>query len=176
MFIERSLPSIERSKKVVILGDEKQLSPTNFFISRNTTEELEKYEDDNLIDNKLSLLTYAKAKFPHIMLEHHYRSDYKELIEYSNKIFYNSNLTFITKNNKNIDYQPIEYYQINDPLYKNSLNKKESDKIIEILISIKNAEKFKDKSIGIITMNSRQEKYILEQIASIGFSDLEFAN
>lgn len=176
MFIERSLPSIERSKKVVILGDEKQLSPTNFFISRNTTEELEKYEEDNLIDNKLSLLTYAKAKFPHIMLEHHYRSDYKELIEYSNKIFYNSNLTFITKNNKNIDYQPIEYYQINDALYKNSLNKKESDKIIEILISIKNLEKFKDKSIGIITMNSRQEKYILEQIASIGFSDLEFAN
>ncbi|BDV03803.1 MAG: hypothetical protein HPPSJP_5240 [Candidatus Hepatoplasma scabrum] len=176
MFIERSLPAIERSKKVVILGDEKQLAPTNFFVSRNIDQEFEKFEEKNLIDDKLSLLNYAKTKFPHIMLKYHYRSDFKELIEYSNNIFYNDNLIFISKNGKNKNFQPIEYFELKDSIYKNGLNHNEIDKIIEILYQIKNNLNLNKKSIGIITMNSKQEKYLSEKLASISYNDFNFSN
>lgn len=176
MFIERSLPSIARSKKVVILGDEKQLAPTNFFISRNVDEEFEKFEEENLIDNKLSLLTYAKTKFPHIMLKYHYRSNFKELIEYSDNIFYNNNLTFISKNGENKNSKPIEYFELKDSFYKNGLNYNEIDKIIEILYQIKDDDKLNNKSIGIITMNSKQEKYLFEKILSISYNDSNFSS
>ncbi|CRX37119.1 / / putative DNA helicase / 629680:633741 Reverse [Candidatus Hepatoplasma crinochetorum] len=176
MFIERSLPSIARSKKVVILGDEKQLAPTNFFISRNVDEEFEKFEEEHLIDNKLSLLNYGKTKFPHIMLKYHYRSNFKELIEYSDNVFYNNNLTFISKNGENKDFKPIEYFELKDSFYRSGLNYNEVDKIIEILYQIKNDNKLKDKSIGIITMNSKQEKYLFEKILNISYNDSNFSN
>ncbi len=175
MFLERAIPSLKRAKKVIILGDEKQLSPTNFFKSRTIDEKEIEYELEKIKDSNQSLLNFSKSRYPKKMLENHYRSDYADLIQFSNEKFYKNNLKIITRNkDKNIK-KPIEYINVENSIFQNGVNKKEANVILKVLEGIKSNPIMSNKKIGIITMNSRQESYIEELIASYESNDRSFS-
>src|SRR5262249_26524895 len=112
MPVEHAIPSLYRAKTVVVSGDEKQLPPTAFFGSRVESDEAEIYEGDmpseedagakpdtveeawnrREIKDCPDLLSLAKAVLPDAMLEIHYRSNYRELIQFSNAGFYANRL------------------------------------------------------------------------------------
>jgi superfamily I DNA and/or RNA helicase len=155
IFIEKSLPGINRAKKLVVLGDEKQLGPSNFFDGRIDKE-------DEEIENDESLLTFAKAKFPTVMLRNHYRSEHVSLIEFSNENYYNDELIFIDKNINKKQQSAVEFIHVNNSQYSNSVNDREATVVVEKLL-----EKFNSKSkntIGIITTNVKQADLIEDKI------------
>ncbi|BDU67802.1 MAG: hypothetical protein TYPL_4550 [Candidatus Tyloplasma litorale] len=156
IFLERTIPAIARAKKLVVLGDEKQLGPSSFFAGRITSD-----EDDDLIEQNESLLTYSKSKLPEVMLKNHYRSQHINLIQFSNNKYYEGGLNFIDTLNNQIK-KPLEYIFVENSNYDDGLNKVEANKVIEILKKL--TKKNVDASIGIITTNSKQEEYILNQI------------
>ena len=89
-----ALGAILRGKQVVVIGDEKQLPPTNFF-QKELQEDFGNYSEKEEINNlkyesvlDLFLSKRAKAK----MLRWHYRSKHQSLIHVSNHEFYNANL------------------------------------------------------------------------------------
>src|SRR3546814_14667519 len=93
---------------MIVSGDEKQMPPTAFFASRVESDEAEVYDGQD-IDDELGeeereaavetwnrreikdcpdLLQLAKTVLPSTTLQIHYRSAYRELIQFSNASFY----------------------------------------------------------------------------------------
>ncbi len=166
IFLERALPAIARAKKIVVLGDEKQLSPSSFFAGRIMPEESE----DEIIESNESLLTYSRSKLPEIMLKKHYRSKDINLIKFSNRKYYNDGLDFINDNSYNDS--SISYEFIEESNYSNGLNKKEADRVIELLTELKDDSN--TNSIGVITSNSKQEIYIYNKLLTHNYEVYEW--
>jgi len=176
LFIEKAIPSIARSKSVVICGDSKQLRPTLFFESRYDETEEEVYSDieqeSALTEN--SLLDYATTSNKYIsnMLRYHYRCFYKELIDFSNYAFYDGNLVFAT-NVKGNEPMPIETINV-DGVWDGEVNLIEAKRVVELikdlLINRKNNE-----TIGVVTLNVNQRDLILDLLDDESKKDKSFA-
>ncbi len=154
MYLERSISILQRAKKVVILGDQKQLRPTNFFNSRMAFDENEYY-----LEADESILDHAVSKYTRVMLKTHYRSKYFELIDFSNKVFYDEKLLAISSPDL-IGQQAIEFNSIKKPSYLKGENRNEANEVVERLISLIKDPINQGKTIGIISMNSKQNDLI----------------
>ena len=104
---EDALGAMARAKQIVVVGDSKQLPPTNFFNRLLSDEEVDEDVDDDSeeespdyslkdaakVTELESILTLCEARgLLSKMLRWHYRSRHPSLIAVSNKIFYDSNL------------------------------------------------------------------------------------
>ncbi|MCY2966317.1 MAG: AAA domain-containing protein, partial [Planctomycetota bacterium] len=103
--LEEAIPTLFRGRQVIVVGDEKQLPPTDFFSSRSPDEADETFSETapesdgsaepepatiDLADD--SFLRFAARNLPSTMLEWHYRSRSESLIAFSNQAFYNGRL------------------------------------------------------------------------------------
>ncbi len=163
MAIERAYPLVWRTKIKVVSGDDKQLKPTSFFANKSTNQD---YDLDDF-DSAESLLERAKVSWwNEFHLKNHYRSETKELIEFSNKFIYHNKLEVATK--CGITEKGIEVIDVKGTW--NQVNKEEAEKIIELL-----NKHYKDyEKILIITFNARQslllENMLIERNST--FDDL----
>ncbi|MGL4768824.1 MAG: DUF4011 domain-containing protein [Mycoplasmoidaceae bacterium] len=159
---ENAICSIARSNQVIIVGDDKQLPPTNFFQNNNLVE-----QDDELVIYN-SLLDIATEKLPKIMLKWHYRSQHESLINFSNINIYNNELITIPNAiGQQVD-QGIDFYYLNNGIYNRGTTR---DNLIEAEFLIKliheHIEKRPEKSLGIITFNINQRMAILKLVEKI---------
>lgn len=143
--IEDAVPSLARAKRFIVIGDEKQLPPPRRF------EQGEK--------NMRSLMHEIRNVIP-IKLQWHYRSLSEELIQFSNQHFYNSSLIFYPSTYKNPSYG-LHLIKV-EGQWSNRKNKVEADRAIDILREHFNAHK--NESIGIVTVNEEQKKYIINKL------------
>ncbi|PPE05102.1 hypothetical protein EELLY_v1c07900 [Entomoplasma ellychniae] len=167
IFTEKALPVMYRSKKYIISGDDKQLPPTNFFKSKDDQDydsledEVETIEENEILTvlQNESLLDFSKSRFKNYMLKFHYRSKYKELINFSNNKFYESKL--IVVDNPEIPNKPIEMIDVNG-MWENQNNLVEAEIIVKKIINIIDGSKevYNGKSIGVITFNQKQQSLI----------------
>ncbi|MEZ5301657.1 MAG: AAA domain-containing protein [Verrucomicrobiales bacterium] len=100
--LEEAVPSLFRAAQAIVVGDEMQLPPTNFFAAKqggsdgggSDVIEVED-EDGGTAEYDLggdSLLNHASLNLPSTMLGWHYRSRSESLISFSNAAFYSGNL------------------------------------------------------------------------------------
>ncbi|MGL4947793.1 MAG: AAA domain-containing protein [Mycoplasma sp.] len=154
--IERAYPLVYRTNIKIVSGDDKQLRPTSFFMSKLNHADFD-IDDFDAVE---SLLERAKVSWwNEFHLKNHYRSDCKELIEFSNKFIYNNSLEVATK--AGVFENGIEIINVNG--LWDSVNKQEAEKIIEVLVE--NYKKF--NTILVVTFNAKQswliENLILEK-------------
>jgi len=95
---EDALGAIARCKQLVVVGDDRQLPPTNFFsriINDDTSNEDEENIESNVqhasVKDFESILNLC-SRFPSRMLKWHYRSEHPALIAISNHNFYKGEL------------------------------------------------------------------------------------
>ncbi len=100
--LEEGVPALYRSRQAIIVGDEKQMPPSDFFGAGgkdNDPDDLDKGEglpeDEWLSDDADSLLAQGARKLVSTLLSWHYRSHFETLISYSNHAFYEGNLLTI---------------------------------------------------------------------------------
>ncbi|SFS11825.1 AAA domain-containing protein [Sphingomonas jatrophae] len=98
--VEEAVPALCRSTQVVIVGDEMQLPPTNFFSASLGEEEAsviveEDGERIGILLDADSLLNQAARNLPATLLAWHYRSRSEALISFSNAAFYAGQLVTI---------------------------------------------------------------------------------
>ena len=89
IFPQDAVGAIYRGKQLIVVGDSKQMPPSNFF--SNTLEFDEGEEEDDVVDFE-SVLDLCSASFPQRRLKWHYRSKCEPLITFSNKNFYANDL------------------------------------------------------------------------------------
>ncbi len=142
---------IARCKQIIIVGDDKQLPPSNYFETKQQAddddEEIDVEDSESILDLSVKVL----GKDNNCKLGWHYRSKHHSLIAFSNWEFYNGDLTIFPTNKKGtaITYLPVE-----NPNYKKGgANLTEVKYTIEVLKNT--VKKNPDKSILIATMNER---------------------
>jgi len=162
IFIESAIPAIYRADKVVVAGDNKQLRPTAGFVKRY-------FGDDSLTNNGLdlstqaaleveSLLDLAAARYCPVYLSYHYRSNFVELIDFSNAAFYENKLQIAPNIAKNFEKTPIERIKVRG-IWQNRHNQEEAATVVKLLRTIFR-ERAEGESVGIVTFNVEQKEYI----------------
>jgi superfamily I DNA and/or RNA helicase/very-short-patch-repair endonuclease len=162
MKMEDAIGGLARSKQCVIVGDQQQLAPTDFFdIAADESSD----DEDDLIEE--SILDLAVSRFkPKRMLRWHYRSRNQNLINFSNKFFYDDRLIIPPSPT----LKPAIHYNFVKSLYKGRINEQEKDAIAEGLIKFmksnirKNENDKSAKSCLVVTMNQEQKELIEDEI------------
>ncbi|HEX8592593.1 MAG TPA: DUF3320 domain-containing protein [Pseudomonas sp.] len=149
--------SIARGKQVVIAGDPRQMPPTNFF-SRGPNAG----DDDTAEDMESILDECLGAGVPSHSLSWHYRSRHESLIAFSNHRYYDSNL--ITFPAAQTRASAVEWRRV-EGVYakgKGRYNQAEAEAIVNETVKRLTDPAFiaAGHSIGIITLNSDQQKLI----------------
>lgn len=153
-FSERGIPAMYRGRQIVVAGDDMQLKPNELYQSR--WEEGGDHPDLE-VD---SLLDLAKRYLPTVHLQGHYRSQSLELIDFSNKHFYEGRLQLLPDRNVLNQQQPaIEYQQVNG-VWENNTNVPEAQAVVERVVTLLTGDP--GKHIGVVTFNSPQQNLILD--------------
>ncbi len=160
LLIENALPSIFRSKQIIISGDKQQLRPTikgqrysSFADYDSNFKNRELIENESILDFYSSILNTSNT----VMLKTHYRSEKTELIKYSSEHFYDNQLKFIEKKDFVFE-KAIDVYDVPGK-WENQKNVIEAEKIVEILNDLVSEGK---KSIGVILFSKKQAKVVLD--------------
>ncbi|WP_456777413.1 AAA domain-containing protein [Bradyrhizobium sp. USDA 3315] len=193
MPVEYALPSLFRSRLVVVSGDEKQMPPTSFFASRVENDEAAIFDGEEPeegaseeereafaetwnrreIKDCPDLLQLARSVLRTRTLQVHYRSKYRELISFSNASFYGNTLSVPVRHPQDIirRLKPIEVVR-SDGTYKAQTNQKEASDVVQYL-----AELWEDPSppsVGVVTFNRKQADAIEDALEERAEDDAAF--
>jgi hypothetical protein len=157
--------AIARGKNVIVVGDPRQLPPTNFFASNSVDEENFVIEDlESILDDCLAL------SMPEEHLKWHYRSKHESLISFSNMQYYDNKLmTFPSPN----DLTSKVTLNLVDGFYdrgKTKQNKAEATAVVEEILRRLRDPKLSKLSIGVVTFNSIQQN-LIDDLLSEAFRD-----
>lgn len=174
IFSEDAIGSIIRGKQVIVVGDTKQLPPTNFFhggmMEEEVDDELEEGEDIHYE----SILDECAHVLPPMELRWHYRSKHESLITFSNHSFYHNNLvTFPSSDNS--AYLGTEFVYVKEGVYTrggSKTNKREAEHIAGLVV-----EHFKHHpglSLGVIAFSQAQAAAIEAEVANLIHADSQY--
>ena len=159
---EDAIGSIARAKQVIIVGDPKQMPPSDFF-ARTGTNTTVTTDDNNYVDPNIeSVLDLGLSVFrPARRLKWHYRSRSEKLIAFSNKHFYDNSLILFPSSN-NIDMPLGVKYEFVKGIYNDGTNPIEADATVEKIVSL--IYQYPEKSIMVVAMNQKQKDLILDKM------------
>ncbi|MEH2435560.1 MAG: AAA domain-containing protein, partial [Nostoc sp.] len=161
---EDVVPSIIRSNQVIVIGDNKQLSPTSFFSTGDSEEDIDD-EDDGSYESVLD--ECSNFMFVH-MLKWHYRSQDERLIAFSNLHFYGNELVTFPNPVQNPDLG-VWFKHVPDGVYdrgKRRDNRREAEVVAQL--ALEHFQRFPEQSLGIIAFSEAQADAIREQIEILG--------
>lgn len=152
-----ALGSIYRVNQVIIVGDSKQMPPSNFF-NNSVFNDDDLSSDDDSLDFE-SILDLGLATFSTESLKWHYRSKTEELITFSNKHFYNGNLVSFPLANKYESNMGVEYIHV-DGVYNRKTNQNiiEANKVVELIFE--HFDTHPKRSLGIVAFSISQQEAI----------------
>ncbi|MBP0964808.1 MAG: DUF3320 domain-containing protein [Oscillospiraceae bacterium] len=147
--------TIARGENVVIVGDPKQLPPTNFFSSNRIDEENSEKEDlESLLDDCLAI------SMPQRYLKWHYRSRHESLITYSNMKYYDNKLLTFPSHNDLVSEVSVVHPEGFYDKGRTKQNKAEAKAVVAEIIRRLSDEKLRNDSIGVVTFSSVQQNLI----------------
>ncbi|HEY8935728.1 MAG TPA: AAA domain-containing protein [Cyclobacteriaceae bacterium] len=153
-FSERGVPAMVRGRQLLIAGDNKQLRPSELYQVR-WDEEGE--HPDQEVD---SLLELAERYLSTVHLQGHYRSQRMELIDFSNKHFYEGRLRLLPDRHViNLQESGIEYCKV-DGVWEDQTNLVEATEVVSKVLAI--SREHPEKEIGVVTFNAPQQVLILD--------------
>lgn len=160
---EDALGAIMRVKQLVVVGDTKQLPPTDFFY--RSEEISEEGDDSDNVDDE-SILEACQKTFGQMrMLRWHYRSKCESLIAFSNREFYNNGL--ITFPSSQAIGFSIDLVQVNGA-YSAGTNPDEAQRVAEEAVALMRHYSESDvasiPTLGLVAVNSKQRDLIFEEL------------
>jgi predicted DNA-binding WGR domain protein len=196
--VEEGIPALYRATQTIIVGDDKQMPPTNFFNSKaqdpDDIDVDQSLEDAELLSSDAdSLLVQGAKKLYSTMLCWHYRSNYETLISFSNHAFYNADLLTIpdkaihTSEKQEINIaqkddasasvtdlfdRSISYHYLQDSPYERRGNLGEASYIAELVrkLLIDKVE----ETIAIVAFSQEQQMIIEDALTELASADKVF--
>jgi hypothetical protein len=154
-FAERGIPAMYRGRQILVAGDGQQLRPSELYQVRWTEEENE--TPDAEVE---SLLELTERYLPTVHLQGHYRSKSLELIEFSNRHFYDSRLKLLPDRHvMNRDEAAIDYVKV-EGVWDDQTNQAEAETVVARVVELLREQP--NKEIGIVTFNAPQQNLILD--------------
>ncbi|CAO0823133.1 hypothetical protein DFAR_340016 [Desulfarculales bacterium] len=156
-----AIGAMARGRRVIVVGDPKQLPPTNFF---NRIDGEDADIDSEIGGNMESTLDECiSAGLPTKSLNWHYRSRHESLIAFSNRHYYGGNL--VTFPSSVTNDSAVSLHLIKNGIYDRGgsrTNQIEAKAVVADIVARLNDQDFvaSGKSIGVVTFNSQQQKLI----------------
>jgi len=165
-----SLLILLRAEKVVIVGDDEQISPAGVGVDQSKVHNLMDYYLDgvpqaNSLDIQTSLYDIATRVFPgKLMLKEHFRC-VPEIIQFSNDLSYGGEIVPLRLPNENERLEPA-VLPIRVPGYRlegsKAYNEVEADKIVDDIKTMINDASYKDRTIGVISLLGEAQSQLIE--------------
>lgn len=160
---EDAIGAIMRGKQAIIVGDTKQLPPTNFFAASLNDDDydIDADKEDDYSGAYESILDEAVAVLPERGLRWHYRSKHEHLIAFSNIKIYNSSLITFPSSVETAPDFGVEYIYVADGVYDRSgkrNNPIEANKVADLVFE--HIRKYPNKSLGVVTFSEAQQNAV----------------
>ena len=153
--------AILRGKQVIVVGDTKQMPPTNFFGRDVEIDDEENVTAD--IESILSMFKYAGAQERY--LRWHYRSRHESLIAVSNVEFYEQKLMVFPSPGRNENATGLRFHHLPAALYdrgRTRTNKGEAQAVARAVIE--HARNRPNHSLGIVAFSVAQRDLIQMEV------------
>jgi very-short-patch-repair endonuclease len=155
-----AIGAIARGKQLIVVGDPKQLPPTNFFNSAGTEDEddltPEAHKDlESVLDELMS------HQVRHKRLRWHYRSRHEGLITFSNRQYYENDL--LTFPSPDAGHGGVRFRHLPDARYdkgKSRTNLGEAKALVEELVARLRATEGPRRSYGVVTFSQAQQQLV----------------
>ncbi len=163
-----ALPAVLRGKKMLVVGDDKQVSPDGSFISATHIQSLKNRFLANqpyaaVLTPEKSLYDIASTVFAaqKVMLREHFRC-VPAIIAYSNRFYDNFMQPLrIPKESERIDPPLVDIYVPSGYRDQRDLNRPEAEAIADEINAILEDKKFAKRTIGVVSLlGPEQAKYI----------------
>lgn len=162
IFPQDAVGAIYRGKQLIVVGDSKQMPPSNFFNSMSVQEDDDDETDD--ITDFESILDLCSTTFPQKRLKWHYRSRFEQLISFSNKNFYDNDLVTFPSSMKDSAGLGVDYFYVDGVFDRRTkTNRVEAEKIVDLVFE--NIEKYPNRSLGVVAFSISQQNLIDKLIA-----------
>ena len=146
---------IARGKQLIVVGDPKQLPPTNFF-QKGADEEDGNEDLESILDECLH------AGLMSCSLDWHYRSRHESLIAFSNHRYYGNRLHLFPAASLS-DRMGVSFVHVPDGVYDASgtrTNRREAEVVADLVIARLQDPACADKSIGVVTFSEAQRDLV----------------
>lgn len=162
---EDAVGAIARGNQLVVVGDPKQLPPTNFFSVMSGTTVAPVGEDGvPLFDDTESILEeFMGSGAPSTRLKWHYRSAHESLIYFSNVSFYDSDLYTFPSVDIDSHNAGLSFEYVPDGVYEGKgLNMAEARRVVDAVV--RHAKTQPELTLGVGTFNLRQQIAIQDEL------------
>jgi very-short-patch-repair endonuclease len=164
-----ALPAIVRGKKILVVGDDKQVSPDAGFVSSQRIDELkhrflggQPYGIEMTPEKSLYELAARVFAAEQVMLREHFRC-VPPIIAYSNSTFYKNGIQplRIPKASERIDPPLVDIYVEGGLRDRHDCNAQEADVIAEEIAAILKDEQYASRTLGVVSLlGMEQAKHI----------------
>lgn len=146
--------AIARGKHVIVVGDPKQMPPSNFFNRSQDVDDSDEADLESILDQAMA------ARVAYHRLKGHYRSHHESLITFSNHQYYqNSLITFPCADTRE---SAVIWHRV-DGIYSKGAarnNPIEARAVVDEVVRRLKDPQLNKQSIGIVTLNSEQQQLI----------------
>jgi superfamily I DNA and/or RNA helicase len=158
IFPQDAVGAIYRANQLIVVGDSKQMPPSNFFTA-TIDDDADDDEETGDVSDFESILDLCSTSMPQLSLNWHYRSRCEQLIAFSNKNFYNSSLITFPSAEVNTFGMGVDYHHV-DGLFdrKAHTNLKEAEYVVDLIYS--NIKKYPNRSLGVVAFSVAQQNLI----------------
>ena len=169
---EDALGGLLRAGQVIVVGDQKQLPPTDFF---HRNGELESSGDDDNFDDvdDESILEVCQKTFRQVrMLRWHYRSRCESLIAFCNKEFYRNELiTFPTARPNSFSVDLVKVGGIYEARRNPAEAQRIAEEAIQFMRRFAEMEEENIPTLGLVAINGEQRDLISEELRRLESGD-----
>ncbi len=155
-----AIGSVARGADVIVVGDSKQMPPTNFFTTMESGEDEESVAADDELE---SILQECNASgVPSLRLKWHYRSRHESLIAFSNHHYYGDDLHTFPSPVQQSPELGVSFHLVEGAEYDRGgtrTNRVEAEAVVAEVLRRLGAPGASG-SIGIVTFNSQQQGLI----------------
>ena len=156
IFPQDAVGAIYRGKQLIVVGDSKQMPPSNFF---NASVDVDLDDETEDVTDFESILDLCATTLPQRRLKWHYRSRFEQLISFSNKNFYDNDLVTFPSSKTNQVGIGVDYVYVNGIFdRKTKTNRAEAEKIVDMVFE--HIEKYPERSLGVVAFSVAQQSLI----------------
>lgn len=169
-----TLPAILRGKRILVVGDDKQVSPDGGFIDSGRIQELRQrflskqpYAAEMTPEKSLYDLAARVFAATQIMLREHFRC-VPPIIAYSNRTFYKGQIQplRIPRASERIEPPLVDIYVEGGVRDAHDCNRKEAEAIADEINAILADEKLKGRTIGVVSLLGAEQAKLIDSVVT----------
>ena len=165
-----SLILLYMAKKIIIVGDDKQVSPSDVGVNIDKINMFRrkyikgKVVNDDLYGIRASLYSIVSTTFQPISLREHFRS-VPEIIGYSNRTSYDNQILPLRDSNSSILKPAIIDYKVNGRRdEKNKINRVEAETIVSLIEACLAMKEYKNSTFGVISLLGDEQAELIQDL------------